>query len=388
MKEQSTNKDCTGGEKIQLPRLETHLDPKDTPPPTRVETRDERKERKRKERQEQHAYKLEQDLALWDPATNGTATMDPFKTLFVARITTVAYWKQRSGNTNVYSPYWKQRSGNTNVYSPYWKQRSGNTNVYSPYWKQRSGNTNVYSPYWKQRSGNTNVYSPYWKQRSGNTNVYSPYWKQRSGNTNVYSPYWKQRSGNTNVYSPYWKQRSGNTNVYSPYWKQRSGNTNLYSPLAPTIKTGNKSGDSANSLQMAGQSNLRRSGVFGDRSRPLQRDVQGETSNYGWSLAAPEPAGNGAWWFLDIARRHKAALESVKGRDSVGGDFTKGSARIGFARDIAAWGTFSGLERRCGLDTGRPFVPSGYTHVIVRKPSARIACCTQHGEGLPSERIT
>ncbi|GFR73650.1 U1 small nuclear ribonucleoprotein 70 kDa-like [Elysia marginata] len=61
-------------------------DPKDTPPPTRVETRDERKERKRKERQEQHAYKLEQDLALWDPASNGTSTMDPFKTLFVARI--------------------------------------------------------------------------------------------------------------------------------------------------------------------------------------------------------------------------------------------------------------------------------------------------------------
>ncbi|RUS79610.1 hypothetical protein EGW08_012635, partial [Elysia chlorotica] len=66
--------------------LEGFEDPKDTPPPTRVETRDERKERKRKERQEQHAYKLEQDLALWDPASNGTATMDPFKTLFVARI--------------------------------------------------------------------------------------------------------------------------------------------------------------------------------------------------------------------------------------------------------------------------------------------------------------
>ncbi|GFN87316.1 hypothetical protein PoB_001382200 [Plakobranchus ocellatus] len=62
------------------------MDPKETPPPTRVETRDERKERKRKERQEQHAYKLEQDLALWDPATNGSSTMDPFKTLFIARI--------------------------------------------------------------------------------------------------------------------------------------------------------------------------------------------------------------------------------------------------------------------------------------------------------------
>ncbi|CAL1545951.1 unnamed protein product [Lymnaea stagnalis] len=66
--------------------LEGFEDPKDTPPPTRVETRDERKERKRKERQEQHAYKLEQDLALWDPAGNPSSTMDPFKTLFVARI--------------------------------------------------------------------------------------------------------------------------------------------------------------------------------------------------------------------------------------------------------------------------------------------------------------
>uniref|UniRef100_A0A0B7AJG6 U1 small nuclear ribonucleoprotein 70 kDa n=1 Tax=Arion vulgaris TaxID=1028688 RepID=A0A0B7AJG6_9EUPU len=59
---------------------------KDTPPPTRVETRDERKERKRKERQEQHAYKLEQDLALWEPATNPSATSNPFRTLFIARI--------------------------------------------------------------------------------------------------------------------------------------------------------------------------------------------------------------------------------------------------------------------------------------------------------------
>ncbi|KAH3877615.1 hypothetical protein DPMN_001490, partial [Dreissena polymorpha] len=60
-------------------------DPKDTPPPTRVETKDERKERKRKERAEQIAYKLEQDLALWDPHTANAST-DPYKTLFVARI--------------------------------------------------------------------------------------------------------------------------------------------------------------------------------------------------------------------------------------------------------------------------------------------------------------
>ncbi|XP_077525700.1 uncharacterized protein LOC144137633 [Haemaphysalis longicornis] len=61
-------------------------DPKDTPPPTRVETREERVERKRREKAEQVAYKLEQDIALWDPYNNAAGTMDPFKTLFVARI--------------------------------------------------------------------------------------------------------------------------------------------------------------------------------------------------------------------------------------------------------------------------------------------------------------
>ncbi|XP_049522209.1 U1 small nuclear ribonucleoprotein 70 kDa isoform X2 [Dermacentor silvarum] len=61
-------------------------DPKDTPPPTRVETREERIERKRREKAEQVAYKLEQDIALWDPYNNSAGTLDPFKTLFVARI--------------------------------------------------------------------------------------------------------------------------------------------------------------------------------------------------------------------------------------------------------------------------------------------------------------
>ncbi|XP_026747821.1 U1 small nuclear ribonucleoprotein 70 kDa isoform X2 [Trichoplusia ni] len=60
--------------------------PSETPPPTRVETREERLERRRRERAEQTAYKLEQEIALWDPSTNARATMDPFKTLFVARI--------------------------------------------------------------------------------------------------------------------------------------------------------------------------------------------------------------------------------------------------------------------------------------------------------------
>lgn len=61
-------------------------DPKDTPPPVRVETREERLERRRRERNEQVAYKLEQEIAIWDPASLSNATTDPFKTLFVARI--------------------------------------------------------------------------------------------------------------------------------------------------------------------------------------------------------------------------------------------------------------------------------------------------------------
>jgi U1 small nuclear ribonucleoprotein len=32
------------------------------------------------------AYKLEQEIALWDPNSRETSTQDPFKTLFVARI--------------------------------------------------------------------------------------------------------------------------------------------------------------------------------------------------------------------------------------------------------------------------------------------------------------
>lgn len=66
--------------------LDLFEDPKDTPPPTRVETREERIERRRRERAEQVAYKLEREIATWDPNVAATATEDPFKTLFVARI--------------------------------------------------------------------------------------------------------------------------------------------------------------------------------------------------------------------------------------------------------------------------------------------------------------
>ncbi|CAD5233090.1 unnamed protein product [Bursaphelenchus xylophilus] len=61
-------------------------DPDDTPPKRKVETKAEIKERRRKEKQELLAYKIEQGIATWAPAENPDATEDPYKTLFVARI--------------------------------------------------------------------------------------------------------------------------------------------------------------------------------------------------------------------------------------------------------------------------------------------------------------
>uniref|UniRef100_A0A7G3AWW5 U1 small nuclear ribonucleoprotein 70 kDa n=1 Tax=Lutzomyia longipalpis TaxID=7200 RepID=A0A7G3AWW5_LUTLO len=66
--------------------LQFFEDPKDTPPPTRVETREERMERRRREKAEQVAYKLEREIAIWDPHQVQHATEDPFRTLFVSRI--------------------------------------------------------------------------------------------------------------------------------------------------------------------------------------------------------------------------------------------------------------------------------------------------------------
>lgn len=57
----------------------------------RVETREERLERRRRERAEQVAYKLEQEIAVWDPAGISNVTADPFKTLFVARIVSIVH---------------------------------------------------------------------------------------------------------------------------------------------------------------------------------------------------------------------------------------------------------------------------------------------------------
>jgi len=51
-----------------------------------VETRQERLERRRREKAEQVAYKLEREIALWDPTEIKNATEDPFRTLFIARI--------------------------------------------------------------------------------------------------------------------------------------------------------------------------------------------------------------------------------------------------------------------------------------------------------------
>jgi len=61
-------------------------DPVDTPAPLKVETREERRERRKKEKAEQVAYKLEQEIALWDPHALDSSMGDPFKTLFTARV--------------------------------------------------------------------------------------------------------------------------------------------------------------------------------------------------------------------------------------------------------------------------------------------------------------
>ncbi|XP_056608915.1 U1 small nuclear ribonucleoprotein 70 kDa [Triplophysa dalaica] len=61
-------------------------DPRDAPPPTRAETRDERLERKRREKMERRQGVMEVELKIWDPHNDPNAQGDAFKTLFVARI--------------------------------------------------------------------------------------------------------------------------------------------------------------------------------------------------------------------------------------------------------------------------------------------------------------
>ncbi|CAJ0947138.1 unnamed protein product, partial [Mesorhabditis belari] len=61
-------------------------DPVDTPPKPEVETNAQKKARIRKQKEELMSFKLEQGIALWNPAENEKATKDPYKTLFVSRI--------------------------------------------------------------------------------------------------------------------------------------------------------------------------------------------------------------------------------------------------------------------------------------------------------------
>ncbi|XP_048847263.1 U1 small nuclear ribonucleoprotein 70 kDa-like [Brienomyrus brachyistius] len=61
-------------------------DPRDAPPPTRAETREERLERKRREKMERRQGVMDGELKLWDPHNDPNAQGDAFKTLFVARV--------------------------------------------------------------------------------------------------------------------------------------------------------------------------------------------------------------------------------------------------------------------------------------------------------------
>ncbi|XP_065909230.1 U1 small nuclear ribonucleoprotein 70 kDa-like [Dysidea avara] len=66
--------------------LQEFEDPADTPPPRKIETREERKERKRKQREERYKEKLDSAVADWDPSSDPNVSDDPFRTLFIGRI--------------------------------------------------------------------------------------------------------------------------------------------------------------------------------------------------------------------------------------------------------------------------------------------------------------
>ncbi|KAM8825383.1 U1 small nuclear ribonucleoprotein 70 kDa [Synchiropus picturatus] len=68
------------------PYIRHFEDPRDAPPPTRAETREERLERKRREKIERRQGVVETELKLWDPHNDPNAQGDAFKTLFVARV--------------------------------------------------------------------------------------------------------------------------------------------------------------------------------------------------------------------------------------------------------------------------------------------------------------
>ncbi|CAM5173531.1 unnamed protein product [Eretmochelys imbricata] len=68
------------------PYIREFEDPRDAPPPTRAETREERMERKRREKIERRQQEVENELKMWDPHNDPNAQGDAFKTLFVARV--------------------------------------------------------------------------------------------------------------------------------------------------------------------------------------------------------------------------------------------------------------------------------------------------------------
>ncbi|XP_028929272.1 U1 small nuclear ribonucleoprotein 70 kDa [Ornithorhynchus anatinus] len=68
------------------PYIREFEDPRDAPPPTRAETREERMERKRREKIERRQQEVETELKMWDPHNDSNAQGDAFKTLFVARV--------------------------------------------------------------------------------------------------------------------------------------------------------------------------------------------------------------------------------------------------------------------------------------------------------------
>lgn len=57
-----------------------------TAPFVETESAKEVKKRYKMEQEEQHAYKTEQKIAMWDPKSRQNTTQDPYKTLFVGRI--------------------------------------------------------------------------------------------------------------------------------------------------------------------------------------------------------------------------------------------------------------------------------------------------------------
>ncbi|KAE9553477.1 hypothetical protein FO519_003306 [Halicephalobus sp. NKZ332] len=67
-----------------LQEFETEQRP--LPEKVHIETRDEKRARRRKDKEELLAYKLEQQIAMWNPADNENATTDPYRTLFVSRL--------------------------------------------------------------------------------------------------------------------------------------------------------------------------------------------------------------------------------------------------------------------------------------------------------------